>query len=284
VAGEAGGLPVSVLISAANANDSTMLEAVLDDIPAIRMPTGRRRRRPGKLHAGKAYDHRRCLAYLRQRGIRPRIARRGDRVLGPAWPPRWTIERIGAWLGGFRQLRICYERCSERFYVLAMLQMVACPGHGRARHRRAGRVAGAGQEARDPGLGVAVVDAGGTTAVAGMVDAHSHLTLPGGSHWIDRAADSTDRLLAVAEDNARLLRQVGVRWARDVGGPVRDGRALSLTVRDGWRVAPAIHMFARPAVGWPGPVASPPGCRSRWTTGTASWLPPLASWMTAPTW
>ena len=42
-----------------------------------------------------------------------------------------------------------------------------------------------------------------------MVDAHSHLTLPGGSHWIDRAADPTDRLLAVAEDNARLLRQAG---------------------------------------------------------------------------
>jgi hypothetical protein len=33
-----------VIISAANANDATMLEAVLDDIPAIRMPSGRRRR------------------------------------------------------------------------------------------------------------------------------------------------------------------------------------------------------------------------------------------------
>jgi IS5 family transposase len=74
VAGEAGGLPLSVIISAANANDSTMLEAVLDDIPAIRMPSGRRRRRPGKVHADKAYDHRRCRAYLRRRGIRPRIA------------------------------------------------------------------------------------------------------------------------------------------------------------------------------------------------------------------
>ena len=90
-------------------------------------------------------------------------------------------------------------------------------------------------EAPDPGPGFQVVDAGGTTAVAGMVDAHSHLTLPGGSHWIDRASDPTDRLVAVAEDNARLLRQAGVRWARDVGAPVRGGRALSLTVRDGWR-------------------------------------------------
>ena len=31
-----------------------------------------------------------------------------------------------------------------------------------------------------------VVDASGSTVVPGMVDAHSHLTLPGGAHWIDR--------------------------------------------------------------------------------------------------
>jgi len=82
-----------------------------------------------------------------------------------------------------------------------------------------------------------------------MVDAHSHLTLPGGSHWIDRAADPTDRLLAVAEDNARLLRQAGVRWARDVGAPVRDGRALSLTVRDRWKGRPG-YPYVRAAGCW----------------------------------
>ena len=99
-----------------------------------------------------------------------------------------------------------------------------------------GRVAWLGPANGTPahGPGIELVDAGGTTAVAGMVDAHSHLTLPGGSHWIDRGADPTERLLAVADDNARLLRQAGVRWARDVGAPVRDGRALSLTVRDRW--------------------------------------------------
>src|SRR6266536_1503704 len=87
----------------------------------------------------------------------------------------------------------------------------------------------------EPGSGTDIVDAGGTTAVPGMVDAHAHLTLPGGSHWIDRGFDPAERLVDVAEDNARLLRQAGVRWARDVGAPVRDGRAVSLTVRDRWR-------------------------------------------------
>jgi transposase len=92
----------------------------LDDIPAIRMPTGRWRRRPGKVHGDKAYDNRRCRAYLRWRGIRPRIARPHDRAVGSAWPLRWAIERTGAWLGGWRRLRIRYERDSERFYALVL--------------------------------------------------------------------------------------------------------------------------------------------------------------------
>jgi hypothetical protein len=92
VAGDAGGLPLSVTLSAANANDSTMLEAVLDDIPPIRMPTGSRRRRPAKVHGDKAYDHRRCRAYLRRRGIQPRMIGSSQRL----GRHRWTIERTGA--------------------------------------------------------------------------------------------------------------------------------------------------------------------------------------------
>jgi transposase len=121
VAGDGGGLPISVVLSAANANDVTMFEAVLDDIPAIRMPSGRRRRRPGTVHADKAYDHRRCRAYLRRRGIRPRIARRTIESSTRLGRHRWTIERTGAWLGGWRRLRIRYERSSERFYALVLL-------------------------------------------------------------------------------------------------------------------------------------------------------------------
>src|SRR5215475_11699477 len=64
----------------------------------------------------------------------------------------------------------------------------------------------------DPG-DAEVVDAGGCTIVPGMVDSHSHLTLPGGSHWIDRGNDPTEKLLRAAEHNARLQRSAGVRWA-----------------------------------------------------------------------
>jgi hypothetical protein len=92
----------------------------------------------------------------------------------------------------------------------------------------------------DPGPGTEVVDASGCTIVPGLVDSHSHLTLPGGAHWIERGFDPADRLLQVAEHNARLQRSAGVRWARDVGSPMKtdpvDGRhrALALGVRDRW--------------------------------------------------
>jgi imidazolonepropionase-like amidohydrolase len=95
----------------------------------------------------------------------------------------------------------------------------------------------------DPGPadGLEVVDASGATIVPGMVDGHSHLTLPGGAHWIDRGFDETETLLAVAEHNGRLMSSAGIRWARDVGSPTRvdphDGRerALAIGVRERWR-------------------------------------------------
>ena len=92
----------------------------------------------------------------------------------------------------------------------------------------------------DPGPGAEVVDCSGAVVVPGLVDSHSHLTMPGGAHWVDRGFDPPERLVAVAEDNARLLRSAGVRWARDVGSPTGtdpvDGRVrgLALGVRDRW--------------------------------------------------
>jgi hypothetical protein len=48
---------------------------------------------------------------------------------------RWTIERTGAWRGGWRRPRIRDERCSERFYALAMLacSVICCNAFGRPR-------------------------------------------------------------------------------------------------------------------------------------------------------
>ncbi len=115
--------------------------------------------------------------------------------------------------------------------------------------------------------GAEVVDASGTTIVPGMVDCHSHLTLPGGAHWIERIDDPTERLLEVAEHNARLMTSSGVRWARDVGAPrvadPVDGRvrALSLGVRDRWRGQPG-YPYVRAAGTWLDRAGTMPGERS----------------------
>jgi imidazolonepropionase-like amidohydrolase len=107
---------------------------------------------------------------------------------------------------------------------------------------------------QDPG-DAEVIDAGGATIVPGMVDCHSHLTLPGGSHWIERIGDTPEQLVRHAEHNAKLQTNAGVRWARDVGAPVRvdpvDGRerALSLGLRERWR-GQVGYPYVRAAGAW----------------------------------
>jgi transposase len=121
---DGGGLPLSVLVTRANTNDSTMFEALLDDIPSVRTPAGQpgqRRCRPGKVHGDKAYDHRRCRGYLTRRGIKVRIARRGVESSTRLGRHRWKAERSIAWLAGCRRLRMRYDRDSERFFAFAML-------------------------------------------------------------------------------------------------------------------------------------------------------------------
>jgi imidazolonepropionase-like amidohydrolase len=114
---------------------------------------------------------------------------------------------------------------------------------------------------------VDVIDAGGSTIVPGMVDCHSHLTLPGGAHWIARIDDPPERLLDAAEANGRLMTRAGVRWARDVGAPrvadPVDGRlrALSLGVRDRWR-GRAGFPYVRAAGTWLDRAGTMPGPRS----------------------
>jgi imidazolonepropionase-like amidohydrolase len=80
--------------------------------------------------------------------------------------------------------------------------------------------------------GADILDGGGATLIPALVDAHSHLTGPGGSHWIERFSDPPDRLRQVGRENAKRLVQAGILWARDVGAPIADGRPVNLAIRD----------------------------------------------------
>jgi IS5 family transposase len=87
-------VPLTAVVTAANVNDTTMFQAVVDDVPPIRTPSRRRRTRPGKVHADKGYDSRANRAYLRQRGIRARIARREVESSTRLGRHRWRVERV----------------------------------------------------------------------------------------------------------------------------------------------------------------------------------------------
>jgi len=115
------GLPLTVAVTAANVNDSTMFEALMDDVPAVRTPSGRRRCRPGAVHADKGYDAWHCRAYLRRRGINARIARRGIESSKRLGRYRWRVERALSWLSCFRRLQVRWDRDSGRFFAFVLL-------------------------------------------------------------------------------------------------------------------------------------------------------------------
>jgi IS5 family transposase len=120
------GIPLAVRLSAANAHDSTELLPLVDAIPPIIGPRGwpgRRRKRPAKLHADKAYDSAEKRRELRARGITPRIARRGIESSERLGRHRWVVERSFAWLLGFRRLGVRYERRAD---LLRGLLHLAC--------------------------------------------------------------------------------------------------------------------------------------------------------------
>jgi transposase len=120
---EGGGLPLTAAVTAANVADTTMFAALLDDVPPIRTPSGRRRTRPAAVHADKGYDSQANRAWLRRRGIRPRIARRGIESSARLRRHRWRVERALSWLGCFRRLQVRWDRDSGRFFAFVL---VAC--------------------------------------------------------------------------------------------------------------------------------------------------------------
>jgi transposase len=108
-----GGVPLAVVLTAANVHDSKVLEEAVDSIEPIkrsRGKPGRPRKRPNELHADKAYDFPRCRKALSKRGITQRIARRGIDCSEKLGRHRWVVERTLAWLAKCRRLTVRYER------------------------------------------------------------------------------------------------------------------------------------------------------------------------------
>jgi transposase len=95
---------------------------LVDRVPPVRGKVGRPRRRPDRLSADRAYDSRDHRRQLRQRGIRPEIARRKTEHGSGLGRYRWVVERTFAWLHQFKRLLVRYDRrddIHESFLALA---------------------------------------------------------------------------------------------------------------------------------------------------------------------
>ncbi|MEV5758386.1 IS5 family transposase [Streptomyces tendae] len=107
------GTPLAVSLTGGNRHDVTQLIPLLDAIPRIRGRRGRPRNRPKRLFADRGYDYDKYRRLLRQRGIKPLIARRSVVHGSGLGRTRWVVERTFAWLHQFKRLRIRYERRAD---------------------------------------------------------------------------------------------------------------------------------------------------------------------------
>ncbi len=110
---DATGIPLAFSVTGGNRNDVTQLIPLLDGVPAVRGAVGRPRRRPDSLIADRGYDHDKYRRLVRQRGVKPLIARRQTEHGSGLGRYRWVVERTFAWLHNFKRLLVRFERRAD---------------------------------------------------------------------------------------------------------------------------------------------------------------------------
>ena len=103
------GVPLAVTLTGGNRNDVTQLMPLIHAIPPVRGRRGRPRRRPLSLYADRGYDHDKYRKLVRDKGITPHIARRGEAHGSGLGTHRWVVEQTIALLHWFRRLRTRWE-------------------------------------------------------------------------------------------------------------------------------------------------------------------------------
>ena len=110
---DATGIPLAWTLTGGNRNDVTQLIPLVDRVPPVRGKVGRPRRRPERVTADRGYDHDSHRRQLRQRGIKPEVARRGSGHGSGLGRYRWVVERTFAWLHQFKRLLVRYDRRAD---------------------------------------------------------------------------------------------------------------------------------------------------------------------------
>ena len=105
------GTPLAIEHTGANVHDSEMAIALVDGIPPIKQRRGRPRKRPDEALADRAYDAEEKIRQpLRQRKIKPLIAKRNTENGSGLGKFRYVVEAAFDWLFNQRRLRVRYEK------------------------------------------------------------------------------------------------------------------------------------------------------------------------------
>jgi transposase len=105
---------LAITHTGANEHDSQQAIPLIDAIPPIKCPRGGRRKRPAAVLADRAYDaEEKIRVPLRQRRIKPFIAKRSTEHGSGLGVHRCVIEWVFSWLFKFRRLRVRYEKRSD---------------------------------------------------------------------------------------------------------------------------------------------------------------------------
>lgn len=127
--GDARGVPLSIIVTAANRNDVTQLVATLDAVVAPRPPVAPRARQHLCADAGvvgAAAKHN-MLARDYTPHVRPRGEKRTERAQGKR-PRRWVAEVAHSWFTRFRKLLVRYEKMHRSYLALTMLAAAKATG------------------------------------------------------------------------------------------------------------------------------------------------------------
>jgi transposase len=114
-------VPLAITLTGGNRNDVTQLLPLIDGVGPVTGKVGRPRKRAERVLADRGYDHDKYRRELRERGVKPMIARRGSEHGSGLSGERRVVERTFAWLHNLRRLRTRYERSGELHLAFMLL-------------------------------------------------------------------------------------------------------------------------------------------------------------------
>jgi putative transposase len=118
------GIPLSVVITAANTHDMKAATETLDGIILVKRSSPRKWKQ--NLCLDKGYDFPEIQNEITNRGHIPHIRHKGEknRKRKRHKARRWVVERTNSWHNRFRKLLIRYEKKAENY--LGLVHLACC--------------------------------------------------------------------------------------------------------------------------------------------------------------